>query len=194
MHTPTCQRCQALRHLRSPKVRSSPLPLLVPVGQDVLPCLWIRSGRVTTILGRGLPCPLVSGLEASGCAWIDWGPLVFGTPTLLQRKANDIASGPVPPLPQSSLPPQPSPPPPVAKCPRRDRELIGQMRGLLRTGAWRLDTLRGAQMAAQEASGVMAAAMLRQQGAMREVSVWESEVEGVMREMLRLVDGAEPDM
>ena len=54
--------------------------------------------------------------------------------------------------------------------------------------------MRGAQMAAQEASGVMAAAMLRQQGAMREVSVWESEVEGVMREMLRWVDGAEPDM
>jgi len=57
-----------------------------------------------------------------------------------------------------------------------------------------LDTLRGAQMATQEASGVMAAAMLRQQGAMREVSVWESEVEGVMREMSRLVDRAEPDM
>ena len=57
-----------------------------------------------------------------------------------------------------------------------------------------MDTLCGAQMAAQEASGVMAAAMLRQQGAMREVSVWESEVEGVMREMLRWVDGAEPDM
>jgi len=41
---------------------------------------------------------------------------------------------------------------------------------------------------------VMAAAMLRQQGAMREVLVWESEWRGVMREMSRLVDGAEPDM
>jgi len=40
----------------------------------------------------------------------------------------------------------------------------------------------------------MAAAMLRQQGAMREVSVWESEVEGVMREMSRLVDGTKPDV
>jgi len=68
------------------------------------------------------------------------------------------------------------------------------MRGLLRMEAQQLDTLRGAQMAAQEASGVMAVAMLRQQGEMREVSVWESEVEGVMREMSRLVDGEEPDM
>ena len=51
-----------------------------------------------------------------------------------------------------------------------------------------MDTLHGAQMAAQEASGVMAAAMLRQQRAMREVSVWESEVEGMMREMSKLVD------
>ena len=57
-----------------------------------------------------------------------------------------------------------------------------------------MDTLRVAQMAAQEASGVMAAAMLRQQGAMREVSVWESEVEGAMREMSKLVDDAESDL
>jgi len=62
------------------------------------------------------------------------------------------------------------------------------MRGLLRTGARRMDTLRVAQMAAQEASGVMAAVMLRQQGAMREVSVWESEVESAMRELSRLVE------
>jgi len=62
------------------------------------------------------------------------------------------------------------------------------------TGAWQLDTLHGAQMAAQEASGIMAAAMLRQQGAMREVSVWESEVEGTMREMLKLVDEEESDL
>jgi len=43
-------------------------------------------------------------------------------------------------------------------------------------------------MAAQEASGVMAAAMLRQQGAMREVSVWELEVESAMRELSKLVE------
>src|SRR5882724_166133 len=105
-----------VRHLRSLKVRCSPLPLLVPVGRDILPCLWIWSGWVTTILGRGLPHPLVSAREASGCAWIDWGPLVFGTPTLLQRKADDIAGGPVPPLPQSPLPPQPPLPPPVTNA------------------------------------------------------------------------------
>jgi len=62
------------------------------------------------------------------------------------------------------------------------------MRTLLRNGARRLDALRGAQLAAQEVSGVMAAAMLRQQGAMREVSTWESEVEGAMREMARRVE------
>ena len=60
-------------------------------------------------------------------------------------------------------------------------------------GACHLDTLRGAQMAAQEASVVMAAAMLRQQGAMREVLAWESEVEGAMREMARKVEGGELD-
>jgi len=43
-------------------------------------------------------------------------------------------------------------------------------------------------MAAQEASGVMATAMLQQQGAMREVSSWESVVEGVLREMARRVE------
>jgi len=65
---------------------------------------------------------------------------------------------------------------------------------LLRTGAWRWDALRGAQLAAQEALGVMVVVMLRQQGVRREISVWELEVEDVMREMSRLVDGAGPDM
>src|SRR5882724_7082696 len=122
-----------VQHLRSPKLRCSPLLLLGPVGWDVLPCLWVWLGRVTTITGRGLQRPLVSDPEASGCDWIDCGPLVFGTPTLLKRKANDIAAGLVPPPPQSSLPPQPSLPPPVAKHPCRDRELVSQMCGLLRT-------------------------------------------------------------
>ena len=67
------------------------------------------------------------------------------------------------------------------------------MCGLLRMGAWQLDTLRGAQMAAQEALGVMATAMLWQQGEMREVSAWELEVEGTMREMARRVEGEESD-
>ena len=65
------------------------------------------------------------------------------------------------------------------------------MRGLLRMGAQCLDALRGAQLAVQEASGVMAAIMLQQQGEMREIVVWELEVEGVMREMARAVDGDE---
>jgi len=49
-------------------------------------------------------------------------------------------------------------------------------------------------MATQEVLGVMATAMLRQQGAMREVSAWELEVEGTMREMVRRVDGEELDL
>ena len=57
-----------------------------------------------------------------------------------------------------------------------------------------MDMLRVAQMAAQEASGVMAVAMLRQQGEMREVSVWESEVENGMREMSRMVEEETSDL
>jgi len=49
-------------------------------------------------------------------------------------------------------------------------------------------------MAAQEASGVMATVMLQQQGAMREVSVWESEVKGAMRERARIVEEGEPEL
>ena len=84
-----------------------------------------------------------------------------------------------PPLPQHPLSPPPS------KRPKHDPEVLVQMWGLLQTGSHHLDTLRVAQAAAQEASGVMAAAMLHQQGAMREVSAWESEVERVMRDMAR---------
>ena len=47
---------------------------------------------------------------------------------------------------------------------------------------------------AVQVSGVMAAAILQQQGVMREVSAWESEVEGAMREMARRVDGEELDL
>jgi len=65
---------------------------------------------------------------------------------------------------------------------------------LLRTGVHQMDTLWGAQMAPQEASGVMAAAMLWQQGAVCEVSAWESEVEGAMREMARLVEEGKSDL
>jgi len=57
-----------------------------------------------------------------------------------------------------------------------------------------MDTLRVAQMGCTRGLSVMAAAMLRQKGVMREVLVWESEVEGAMREMLKLVDEAESDL
>src|SRR5882724_9850225 len=139
--------------------------------------------------------PVTSGAEGvqgtagatSGKSWCwllvwvvtDRGPVAFGTPVLLKRKAN------APPL-----------PPPTPKRARHDcdHDMLSRMQALLRTGARRMDTLRIAQMAAQEASGMMAAAMLRQQGVMREVSAWESEVEGAMREMVRRVDGEESDL
>ena len=57
-----------------------------------------------------------------------------------------------------------------------------------------MDTLRVAQMAAQEALGVMPVEMLRQQGTMREVSAWESEVEGAMMEMERRVEEEGSDL
>ena len=71
---------------------------------------------------------------------------------------------------------------------------MDQMRRLLWVGAQWMDTLRVAQMAAQEASGVMAMAMLWQQGVMREVSSWELEVESAMREMAKLVDEEGSDL
>jgi len=107
---------------------------------------------------------------------------------LLKYKADEITINAAP------LPPPPSSPTPVAKHPRRDRELMDQMCRLLRVGVWWLDMLRGAQMAAQEASGVMAVAILWKQGAMREVSAWETEVEGMMREMVRRVEGEDSDL
>jgi len=61
----------------------------------------------------------------------------------------------------------------------------------MRTGVWYLDGLRGSQLAAQEASGVMVAVMLQQQSVMREMSVWESEVEATIREMARMVEEGE---
>ena len=73
-------------------------------------------------------------------------------------------------------------------------DIVNQMQALLQTGARCLDTPCGAQMAAQEASGMMVAAMLWQQGVMREVSTWELEVEGAMREMERRVAEEESDI
>jgi len=72
--------------------------------------------------------------------------------------------------------------------------MLAWMRALLQAGERWLDTLQGAQMAAQETSAVMDAAMLWQQGEMREVSAWELELEGVMREMVRRVEGEELDL
>ena len=58
---------------------------------------------------------------------------------------------------------------------------------MMRVGAQQLDSLRDSQMAAQAASGVMAAAMLWQQSAMRDVADWELEVMEMMRELSQVV-------
>ena len=93
----------------------------------------------------------------------DLGPIAFRPPVLLKCKADEIATDTPPFLPQSSLPP------PASKRPRHDHDhdMLTQMWALLWNGVRQLDTLRGAQMATQEVLGVMAAAMLRQQGVMR---------------------------
>ena len=160
----------------------------------MLPYLWSRSGRGMPQSGRRSLCHLVSDpLILCGALTNSWLS-DFGTPVLLKHKADEIDASMAPFPSQPPLPPQSPPLPPVAKRPRRNRELMCKMWGLLRTGARWLDTLRGAQMAAQEASGVMAAAMLRQQGAMREISMWELEVEDAMREMSKVVDEVESDL
>jgi len=121
------------------------------------------------------------------CAPTDSHP-VFGTLDLLKWKANEMAANAPPLTPLSPLPL------PVSQQPHHDHELIDQMCRLLQSGACCMDVLQGAQMASQEASGLMGTAMLRQQGEMREVLAWESEVESAMREMARVVEEEEPGL
>ena len=54
-------------------------------------------------------------------------------------------------------------------------------------GSRRLDALRISQMAAQEAMGVMGAAMLKQQQSMREIMVWEMEMEDSLRRITLMI-------
>ena len=79
--------------------------------------------------------------------------------------------------------PHPVTPLPPPKHPHYKCNLMDQMWDLLWAGSCRLDDLHETQLAAQEAPGIMAATMLRQQRVMREVSIWESEVEGAMRQI-----------
>jgi len=86
----------------------------------------------------------------------DLGPLVFRTPVLLKHKADAMPANVSPP------PFQPSSPGPVSKQPRCncDQEVVNWMWVLLWKGVRCFYTLHLAQMAAQEASGVIAAVML----------------------------------
>ena len=147
---------------------------------------------------------LVSGCESSLGHPTDCDFPVFGTPILLPVKPTDTGTPALPPpsVPISPVaaPPLPpthhSSPPPLAPRPQyhQDPALFEWMRCLMRAGAHRLDALQASQLVAQEASGVMAASMLRQQGEMREVAVWEAEVEAMMREMGQMVDGEGSDL
>ena len=97
---------------------------------------------------------------------------------LLKRKADDaIAAAPPSSLPSNQLPPPPRP----HKRPRTDLAILTELCGLFRMGSRRLDALHISQMAAQEAMGVMGAAMLKQQQSMREITVWEMEMEDSLR-------------
>ena len=184
-HPMTCPRARKVTQI------ASPMPKVAET-VDLTPPVTGPSREGCPALFEG---PITSGAEGvqgtagatSGKLWCwllvwvvtDRGPVAFGTPVLLKLKAN------APPL---------HPPTPKRARRNRNHDMLSQMQALLRTGARRMDTLHIVQMAAQEASGMMAAVMLRQQGAMREVSAWELEVEGAMREMARRVDGEEPDL
>jgi len=57
-----------------------------------------------------------------------------------------------------------------------------------------LDSLQGTQLAAQEASGIMAAAIIQQQGAMHVLAAWEFEAGDLMREMGRMIQEEEQEL
>ena len=117
--------------------------------------------------------------QVSGCGvWhgcpTDGSSPVFSTPVPLSSKvATGPSAVPLPPLIHRF------PPPPIASHPSpcRNQALLDCMQCLMRAGAHRLDALRASQLVVQEASRVMAVAMLQQQGTMWEVTTWESEVD-----------------
>jgi len=80
---------------------------------------------------------------------------------LLKCKANNVKAD-VPPLPPYHQLPPPTTPAFKHLC--CDGMVLKWMQELMWTGAQRLDSLHAIQLAAQEASGVMVVAMLRQQG------------------------------
>jgi hypothetical protein len=103
-----------------------------------------------------------------------------------------------PHTPAVATPHPPAPPTPLPTSPPRKRRrvastLVDRVASLLRDGARQLDLLREGQMAAQEAAGVMAAAMLRQQAAMRDVSAWEMDAMEALREMASMVAEEMPE-
>jgi len=57
-----------------------------------------------------------------------------------------------------------------------------------------VDSLHASQLVAQDASGVMAAAILWQQGTMQQVAVWEMEVGDAMWEMAQTLESEEKNL
>ena len=82
---------------------------------------------------------------------------------LLKCKADEVMGDAPPLLPHHH---SPSLTTPAHKHQCHNGVVLEQMRELMQVGAQRLDSLHASQLAAQEASGVMAAAMLRQQETM----------------------------
>src|SRR5882724_6768252 len=106
------------------RVRTSSLPSPALVGRVVPHYSSRQPGRVTNKSGGGLPHPLVSAPWVSRCDSLIVATTVFGMPVLLKRKDNKVPVD-VAPLPSQPSPPnQPSLPPPTAKHPRRDQELV----------------------------------------------------------------------
>src|SRR5882672_8415568 len=98
-----------------------------------------------------------------------------------------IADAPPPSLPHDQLPPPPVP----HKWPHTDSAIVTKLRSLFWAGSRCLDALCMSQMAAQEVMGVMGAAMLWQQGSMRDLTVWEMEMEDALRRISRMIQEEE---
>ena len=107
--------------------------------------------------------------------------IVFGTPILLKRKADQMGTAAVPPPPTPPVmepTPGPTPLPHVSPpthptpmtshpCPPRAHSVLHRVEQMM---------------------GVAATAMLHQQGAMREAASWQVKVEDAMREIAKVLE------
>ena len=116
---------------------------------------------------------------------------MFGLPILLERNANDLAANTLTHSPVTPLIP---PLTPSCKQPHCDCSILNQVSESVKEGAQHLDSLWDSNIAVQEVSGVMAVAMLWQQGEMQEVATWEIEVGDAIQEVGRMVSVEDQDL